>query len=86
MKDKEILKKGKKNDQTKTLKTVKNKGRVFISHTKIKGILENKRNIEKIKILTKIKEILKNKRNIQKMKEISKNKRNIAKIKEILQK
>ena len=87
MKDKEILKKGKKNDQTKTLKTVKNKGGgVFISHTKIKGILENKRNIEKIKILTKIKEILKNKRNIQKMKEISKNKRNIAKIKEILQK
>ena len=48
--------------------------------------MENKRNIEKIKILTKIKEILKNKRNIQKMKEISKNKRNIAKIKEILQK
>ena len=86
MKDKEILKKGKKHDQTKTLKTVKNKGGVFISHTKIKGILENKRNIEKIKILTKIKEILKNKRNIQKMKEISKNKRNIAKIKEILQK
>ena len=41
LKDKEILKKGKKNDQTKTLKTVKNKGGgIYISY-------KNKRNIGK---------------------------------------